>query len=231
MVDSSKINNIYLSLGVMALLIFLFIISKEIIMLNEETLVAICFVLFVVVAYKYGSDMAASELDNRAIRIRADLNDYNEKQSHVLELLIKYHEKREALSSDIREASVFSKALITDIIDSKQRSLPGVVLTQIQEKLNLLLLKEAETIRYIQTMSSKWFSQHVLNAFKNTDNNNISSLLKSVIIDEGIDVIQKASRGVVSGQNVSSLREGVVLSKVLNLPKELIIFNILNSRI
>ncbi len=74
--SEQKNNNFYLplayvSLGLLTLGVFT---SKEILVFNEETLVAISFILFMIFAYKNLNDVIVEQLEERATKIKKEFD-------------------------------------------------------------------------------------------------------------------------------------------------------------
>ena len=83
--------------------------AVEILVYNEEILLLVCFSLFIIVAYRSLNEMVASELDDRASKIKSELDSFSTIRKETLESLLEKQKERKHLSSTITDILSFSK--------------------------------------------------------------------------------------------------------------------------
>lgn len=192
--SETKSNNFYIpltyvSLGLLTLGV---LTSKEILVFNAESLVAISFTIFMVFAYRNVSDVIVTELEDRSERIRKEFDHYFSLREDLLSLLISYHSTRKMLSDEVTNISHFSKNEIKHILAKRQKALKNNLSVQVQQKLKTILLKELSIIQQVQQETSHWFAKHVLASFA-TKNPSVTRL-KDIMIKEAIDMINVMSK-------------------------------------
>lgn len=209
-------------LGVAAL------ITLNIVVINAEFLVAMCFVLFIIFAYNNFSDVVVDMLEERTNKIQKDFGYYFELQESVLTSLISYHEKRSQLPEEIKQISSFSKSEVERILDKRQKVLNHTILQQLEQKLKMISLKEISILQMIQEETSHWFSKFVYSEFQA---NKTSNFYKDILLQEGIDTINKMSmtahKNIVSDNNV--INQLVLIKKHLSVPMNVLVIGALNK--
>lgn len=209
-------------LGVAAL------ITLNIIVINAEFLVAICFVLFIIFAYNNFSDVIVDMLEERTNRIQKDFGYYFELQESVLTSLISYHEKRNKLPEEIKQISNFSKNEVEKILDKRQKVLNLTILQQLEQKLKMISLKEISILQMIQEETSYWFSKSVYNEFQA---NKTSNFYKDILLQEGIDTINKMSTVITKNRVPKNnvLSQLIVIKNHLSVPMNVLIIGALGK--
>ncbi len=209
-------------LGVAAL------ITLNIVVINAEFLVAICFVLFITFAYSNFSDVIVDMLEERTNKIQKDFGYYFELQENVLTSLISYHEKRSMLPDEIKQISTFSKDEVERILNERQRVLNHTILQQLEQKLKMISLKEVSILQMIQEEASYWFTKSVYSEFQA---NKTSNFYKDILLQEGIDTINKMSttttKNIVSNNNV--LGQLVMIKNHLSVPMNVLVIGALGK--
>lgn len=209
-------------LGVAAL------ITLNIVVINAEFLVAICFVLFITFAYSNFSDVIVDMLEERTNKIQKDFGYYFELQENVLTSLISYHEKRSMLPDEIKQISTFSRDEVERILNERQRVLNHTILQQLEQKLKMISLKEVSILQMIQEEASYWFTKSVYSEFQA---NKTSNFYKDILLQEGIDTINKMSttttKNIVSNNNV--LGQLVMIKNHLSVPMNVLVIGALGK--
>ena len=75
----------------LSVLLILIVLSKEILVFNEEILVLFSSGIFIFLTYNFAGGMIALELDARANKIQEEFNYYRDMQEKTLIHLISYH--------------------------------------------------------------------------------------------------------------------------------------------
>jgi F0F1-type ATP synthase membrane subunit b/b' len=177
---------------ILILLILAIGISKEILVFNEESLVAGSFIAFVIFAYMNMSDLFVDTLEERSIKVKKEFDSYYSLQEEILKLLISYHEKRKNLSEEIKKISTFSKKEIEYILSKRQVSLEHNIAQQTQQKLRTVFMKELDLIQRLQLEASSWFSKNVYDQFKSSSQ--VTNEMKDFMIKDGIQMIHQISK-------------------------------------
>ena len=86
----------------LSVLLILIVLSKEILVFNEEILVLLSSGIFIFLTYNFASGMISLELDSRANKIQEEFNYYRDMQEKTLIHLISYHNKQKLLSEEIK---------------------------------------------------------------------------------------------------------------------------------
>lgn len=204
------------------------LITLNIIVINAEFLVAMCFVLFIIFAYNNFSHVIINMLEDRTNKIQKDFGYYFELQEDVLTSLIAYHEKRSKLPEEIKQISNFSKNEVEKILDKRQKVLNQIILQQLEQKLKIISLKEISITQMIQEETSYWFSKSVYSEFQA---NKTSNFYKDILFQEGIDTINRMStfttKNIVSDNNI--LNQLVLIKNHLSVPMNVLIIGALGK--
>lgn len=225
-----KLKDLNFPILIGGLLLIGTLITLNIVVLNAEALVALCFVLFVLFAYSNFSNIVIDMLEERTNKIQKDFNYYFELQEEVLTTLISYHKKRITLSEEINEISFFSKTEIENILNKRQKELENIILEQIEQKLKTILIKETSITQMIQKETSSWFSKSVYNQFQS---NKTSSFSKDILLQEGIALINKMSefdiKKLIKVQDIHLLSQVVMIHKHLDISMDILIIGALSK--
>ena len=73
------------------LLSILIVLSKEILVFNEEILVLFAFGIFIFLVYNFAGSLISIELDSRSVKIEEEFSFYKQMQQKTLNHLISYH--------------------------------------------------------------------------------------------------------------------------------------------
>ena len=157
----ANLKNINFTTLAIAALVIAVLTSREILVYNEELLVAISFFVFVGFAYVNLSDVFAASLDDRAKQIQKEFDYYFALNEEVLELLISYHGKRKSLAKELKNISTFSQQEIRNILNKYQHALENNISLQLEQKLKTIYMKEQSINQFIQEETSQLFSKNV----------------------------------------------------------------------
>ena len=87
--------------------------------MDEEVLVLYAFILFVALAYHYGSSVVDGMIRSEAEKVSKEFDAFFDVQKKVLKTLIQYHGLQVAVISQVKELLEFSKGEISTIISAK----------------------------------------------------------------------------------------------------------------
>nr|YP_009446447.1 ATP synthase F0 subunit b [Ancoracysta twista]ATY40935.1 ATP synthase F0 subunit b [Ancoracysta twista] len=171
--------------NILAVFLVLFLIaslSKEIILLNEETLVGICFILFVLYTNKYFSASVANSLDEVAANIEKEFSNYFSVYKKTLELLITYHRRKLDLYVTMESVFSWAKSEVAEIVTARNLALQQELTSQLQNRLNRILMKESDFIQEIYMKNLNLFTKSL--ELKILANNSKNSELASLNEDQ-----------------------------------------------
>lgn len=119
------------------------LISKEILIFNEEVLVLFAFCFFVYLLTNYAGNLVVDELDNRSMKIKEEFDLYKNLQKKTLLYLVKFHKKQNLLSQELKEILSFSKYEILILEKSYPLSLRKQIIMLTDDQLKRILANES----------------------------------------------------------------------------------------
>lgn len=159
--NSQSLNYLYIilgSTGVMGALV-----------MDEEVLVLLCWVVFVCLAYTYGSAAVNAMFEERREKFFKDMVISYDFKEEALKVLINYHIIQVLIISEIKSLFSFSKEEISRILTKRQASFKFVIASQVEQKLSILADKESAVAAQVQDTINATVSNNVLNLFKSND--------------------------------------------------------------
>jgi len=126
------------------ILFIVIVLSKEILVFNEEILVLFAFGIFIFLVYNFASDLISSELDSRSVKIQEEFNFYRSMQEKTLTHLIAYHNKQKLLSEEIKAIFAITKKDIGLILSSYSQLFIKSLFYTIEDKLRKILTSESK---------------------------------------------------------------------------------------
>jgi hypothetical protein len=159
--NTSALNYVYVLLGTVGV--------AGVVVMDEEVLVLLCWVLFVALAYAYGASAVNAVFEERREKSYKDLVTSYDLQEEGLKVLINYYTLQTLVISEIKQLFDFSKTEIARILEKRQNSFKFVIASQIEQKLSLLADKEAVVAAQVQETINATVSANVLNLFKSND--------------------------------------------------------------
>jgi len=159
--NSQALNYLYVFLGTAGIM--------GILVMDEEVLVLLCWVLFVGLAYTYGSNAINAMFEERREKFYKDMVVSYDFQEEGLHTLINYHIVQVLIISEVKSLFNFSKNEITRILAKRQKSFKFIIASQIEQKLSILADKESSVAAQVQDNINLTVSTNVLNLFKSND--------------------------------------------------------------
>ena len=157
--------------------------------MGAEVLVLMMFVLFVGLAYHYGSSVVDGMIKAETSKIGTEFDTFFELQKTLLKTLIKYHVLQVLVISQIKELLEFSKGEITNIISAKKALLDATLATQMEQKLSYLASKELAIASKVQSDAATFVTNTVLEVFT-TENKN-KDALKAKVLTENLAQLEQ----------------------------------------
>lgn len=147
-------------------LIFLVLSSKNILIYNEELLIALSFVGFVVFSSHTMGDTFAEAFQTRSQAIQGELQTYFTMKEEVLGELIQKYKKRLALAQSLNSLGQVSTTEIGTLYKQREQALSSTVTSQMHQKLKTLGQTERTLQDTLQTLSIQGFRESVLEEFQ-----------------------------------------------------------------
>ena len=119
-------------------LVFCVFSSKNIIIYNEETLVALSFFAFIFFVFRYFGDTIRQSLDERSESIKVELQNFLHLKADSLKQLYKEHQKVTALTHTLNTVKIFTVSELKQGTALGKATLFKVFSDQIKQKLNTL---------------------------------------------------------------------------------------------
>jgi len=178
-------NRLFLRLSILA---FLTLSSKHIFIYNEETLVLISFIAFLITCQKMAGESLKNSLDERSQMIAQELqNFYTLKEQLILEL-IEEHQKQLSMHSLIKKIGQFSINEIKHLSTQKKKALEALLKDQIESKLNTLMTF-SNVSNQLQDALSKSFRGAVLEEFYKS-----RKQFQSVLVKQGVSNLESLAQ-------------------------------------
>jgi hypothetical protein len=139
------------------------VISMNVLVVEEEVLVLLCWLLFISLACTYGSSAINGIFEERREIFCKDMDLSFFFQEEALKVIINYHRIQLLIIFEIMNLFHFSRSEITRIIIKRQLSFKFLIASQIEQKLLILVDKEASMEVQVQNNISLTVSNRVLN--------------------------------------------------------------------
>jgi len=136
------LHNLYIFLGTASI--------TSILVMDEEVLVLLCWILFVTLTYIYGSSVIGALFEERNKKFYKDMVTSYDFQEKALKILINYHMTQVLIINEVINLFYFSKGEIVKILDKRQVSFKFTIASQIEHKLSTLIDKENNAATEIQ---------------------------------------------------------------------------------
>lgn len=157
-------NNIAYIVG--GALAFIVLSSKNIIIYNEEILIAISFLGFVVFSSQTMSDSIAESFDARSQAIQSELQSYYDFKEEVIRELLEEHKRQLGLHQAVKALGQISCEEIVALYSQREKALESVFASQIQQKLKTLIQSQKGIQQNLQGAVVGGFREAVLEEFK-----------------------------------------------------------------
>jgi Ca2+/Na+ antiporter len=154
------------SLITISLLTFFVLSSKHIIIYNEETLVLICFISFLIFTSLQASDSIEKSLNERSNAIYSELqNSFSLKESLFLELL--QEQKKELLLQNFIAVLMNGTRMeLQNSVNQRRKALQNILISTLFSKLSVLLQFQINIQEKIQKAILQGFRGNVLERFE-----------------------------------------------------------------
>lgn len=141
-------------------LVFCVFTSKNIIIFNEETLVALSFFAFIFFVFRYFGNTIKQSLDERSEGIKYELQNFLYLKADSLKQLYKEHQKANALTTTLYTVKQFTISELKQSTNLGKTTLNNVFSDQIKQKLNTLSSSKVSLYQEVQQL----IAQNILSA-------------------------------------------------------------------
>jgi hypothetical protein len=118
------------------------ILSKEILVFNEEILVLFAFGIFIFLVYNFAGSLISVELDSRGVKIEEEFTFYRHMQQKTLTHLMSYHKKQILLSEEVKCIFLLTKDDIKIVISNYSQLFLKFLTNGIDDKLKKIVSVE-----------------------------------------------------------------------------------------
>lgn len=169
-------NNKIIAPYIFAFLVFCVVSSKHIVIYNEEILVALSFLFFVIfVSYYFGNNIKQS-LDERSSAIQSELQNFLALKKDCLNELFKEYKKASLAKQILQSVTNFTKLQLETKSKNSEKALKTIFSQQITQKLrslsyaNLNLTSKLQQIISNQLLTAVLVKSKKLKVKNNTQN-------------------------------------------------------------
>lgn len=159
------------------LLSILIILSKEILVFNEEILVLFAFGIFIFLVYNFAGSLISAELDSRSVKIEEEFGFYKDIQQKTLTHLISYHKKQVLLSEEVKSIFLMTKNDIKIIISNYSQLFLKFLNNSIDDKLKKIASVELKFNSLLQEKISFELYSSLILKYSNNSNKKLSTIL------------------------------------------------------
>ena len=154
------------------ILVFLFVCSsKQIFIYNEETLVALCFVGFMVFSFSYFGASIQEFFDQRKEVIQTELQEFSTLKEDCLNSLLIDYQKSAKTVTVLQDMNQFCTDQLVTLCNSKEKNLQLEFSSQVQQKLRGLSHSQKLLEENLQSAISLGFRESVLEEFQRSQKN------------------------------------------------------------
>jgi len=166
---------------------FFVLSSKHLIIYNEETLVVISFIGFILFSYRMVNESIENSLNERSLAIENELQNSLVLKESLLSALLDENKKQLFLNKFLDSVREFSSQELFSISSERQKALKVVVAQQIFQKLKFLSSSNLLIQEHFQNTLQKGFRGSILEEF-----NLSKKTLKPKLIQQAISAINGA---------------------------------------
>lgn len=192
-------NNEKLRIYIILFLSFCVLSSKNILIYNEETLVALSFFCFLYFVYRYFGITIRDSLNERSQYIQEELQNFLTLKSSSYKELLKEHQKVSGLVKAMKNIDIFTNRECTRLNQHGKKALKNLFVLQLQQKLKNLAFSNSILQQKLQHLLAESVFSHVLLSFqkaklKKTKTGNVSTNLQKKSINNALRLLASKAR-------------------------------------
>lgn len=162
-------------------LAFLVLSSKNILIYNEEILIALSFLGFVLFSSHTLSESIQEAFQARRAAIQQELQTYLEMKESLIQSLLKEYTQQLAMAESLQVLGHISCGEIQYLQEQREQALQQALSLQIQQKLKAFLQIEKSSQDLLQQALVKGFQESVLEEFQNSKQDLGAKLVQQAI--------------------------------------------------
>lgn len=170
-------------------LAFCVLSSKNIIIYNEETLVALSFLSFVFFIFHYYGNTIKESLNERGTIIKSELQNLGLGKQESLDELFKEHQKLSAVNMSLNDISQFTIRELVGATSRGEKVLDTVFSEQMQQKLKTLALSKITIQQKLQQFMANQVVGLVHDNYQRSKKQNKSSTYNRQLIKNAIQLL------------------------------------------
>jgi len=141
---------------VFGLLLSTFLFSKEIIVINEKTLVGLSFVIFMYFALtKYSTDFAAG-LDEKGNTLQEEYDRSKTLEKEYVQKLIAFHEQQGQIAHEMSQFASSFDSLFSKLLETREAAYTQMLNEALEVKLSRLHEVEKKIFSYFPRVIGRW---------------------------------------------------------------------------
>jgi hypothetical protein len=159
------------------LLSILIVLSKEILVFNEEILVLFAFGIFIFLVYNFAGSLISLELNARSVKIEEEFSFYKHMQQKTLSHLISYHKKQVLLSEEVKSIFLVTKNDIKIVISNYSQLFLKFLINGIDDKLKKIVSIELKFNSLLQEKISSELYSFLISKYNKSNDKKASVIL------------------------------------------------------
>ena len=159
------------------LLSILIILSKEILVFNEEILVLFAFGIFLFLVYNFAGNLISLELDARSVKIEEEFSFYKNMQQKTLSHLISYHKKQILLSEEVKSIFSITKNDINLVTSNCSQLFLKFLINGVDDKLKKISSMETKFNSLLQDRISSELNFFLTSRYSKSNDKKASTML------------------------------------------------------
>ena len=159
------------------LLSILIVLSKEILVFNEEILVLFAFGIFIFLVYNFAGSLISIELDGRSVKIEEEFSFYKNMQQKTLTHLISYHKKQILLSEEVKSIFLIIKNDINVVTFNYSQLFLKFLINGMDDKLKKIVSVELKFNSLLQEKISSELHSFLIFKYAKSNDKKASAML------------------------------------------------------
>lgn len=184
-------NNQKIKTYIFLFLAFCVLSSKSIIIYNEETLVALSFLIFVFFSFHYFGNTAKESLDERASTIRDELQNFLLLKEESLKELLQEHKKISQVKTILSSLGSFTETQLSTLSSSGGNFLNSRFALQLQQKVGTLLRSRSTLQQKLQLLIAKNIQPLLITRMEGGQISGKENLIDPKIMKKSIQFLKK----------------------------------------
>jgi F0F1-type ATP synthase membrane subunit b/b' len=196
-------NNDKLRISLLLLLSFCVLSSKNILIYNEETLVALSWFCFLFFVYYYFGANIRDSLNERSEYIQKELQKFVRLQMSSYKEIVKQYQKGSDLVRTLKNIDIFANRECTRLKQHVKKALRYMYISQLQQKFKNLAFSNSQPLQEFQYLNTDTAFSNAFLSFQKAKPKNTGKVQLSAPLQKKLN--QKAQRDLASQLKARSL--------------------------